>query len=388
MLTFREVARQRSFSRAAETLSLTQSAVSQQIAALEQQLGVSLMQRSRGGVRLTPAGERLLEHAVALADRVELAGVQLAELAAEEQRKLRIGAFPSALATLVPAAVARLASRMPQLDVRLREGRLAELPEGVRSGELHAAVCFQDASARRREHPGTRRHDLFDEPMVLALPPRHRLARRKSLSLDELGGEPWIAPSRDGLVARACREAGFEPRITIQTSDPLAIGAVVRAGLAVTLTPQLLAGQLPGVRILAVNGAPPRRAVYALLPDRGARALDNQLLAELAHNPMGAPSGPPQHPRHDEPDCDVTGGAACCPLTHRRRAVGTPTARRRDAQRPARGGPFRQALRARSGYQSWTISSPLPSGSRSANIGGTPSQRRSSPTATPAAANR
>jgi DNA-binding transcriptional LysR family regulator len=293
MLTFREVARQRSFSRAAEALSLTQSAVSQQIAALEHQLGVSLMQRGRGGVRLTPAGERLLEHAAALADRVELAGVQLAELAAEEQRKLRIGAFPSALATLVPAAVARLASRMPELDVRLREGRLAELPEGVRSGELHAAVCFQDASAPRREHQGTRRHDLFDEPMVLALPPHHRLARRKSLSLDELGGEPWTAPSRDGLVARACREAGFEPRITIQTSDPLAIGAVVRAGLAVTLTPQLLAGQLPGVRILAVNGAPPRRAVYALLPDRGARGLDDQLVAELARNPMtGTPSGP------------------------------------------------------------------------------------------------
>jgi DNA-binding transcriptional LysR family regulator len=284
MLTFREVARQQSFSRAAEALSLTQSAVSQQIAALEQQLGVSLMQRGRGGIRLMPAGERLLEHAAALADRVEIARVQLAELAAEEHQKLRIGAFPSALATLVPAAVARLASRIPHLDVRLREGRLAELPEGVRSGELHAAVCFQDATAPRREYEGTRRHDLFDEPMVLALPPRHRFARRKSLSLDKLGDESWTAPSRDGLVARACREARFEPRITIETSDPLAIGAVVRAGLAVTLTPQLLAGQLQGVRILAVNGAPPRRAVYALLPDRGARALDFQLLDELAHN--------------------------------------------------------------------------------------------------------
>ena len=162
MLTFREVARRQSFSRAAEELSLTQSAVSQQIAALEQQLGVSLMQRDRGGVRLTPAGERLLEHAAALADRVELAGIQLAELAAEEHQKLRVGAFPSALATLVPAAVARLASRMPQLDVRLREVRLAELPDGVRSGELHAAVCFQDAAAPRREHEGTRRHELFE----------------------------------------------------------------------------------------------------------------------------------------------------------------------------------------------------------------------------------
>ncbi len=292
MLTFREVARQQSFSRAAEALSLTQPAVSQQIAGLEQQLGMSLMHRDRGGVRLTPAGERLLEHAAALADRVELAGVQLAEFATEEHRKLRIGAFPSALATLVPAAVARLVSRMPHLDVGLREGPLVELAEGVRSGELHAAVCFQDATAPRREHEGTRRHELFDEPMMLALPPRHRLARRKSLSLDDLRDESWTAPSRDGLVARACRDAGFEPRITIETSDPLAIGAVVRAGLAVTLTPQLLAGQLQGVRILAVNHTPARRAVYALLPDHGARALDLQLLDELAYNAMRTPSAP------------------------------------------------------------------------------------------------
>src|SRR5436190_4325829 len=292
MLTFREVARQQSFSRAAEVLSLTQSAVSQQIAALEQQLGVSLMQLGRGGIRRPPAGERLLEHATALADRVELAGVQLAELAAEEHRRLRLGAFPSALATLVPVALGRLASRMSDLDVRLREGRLAELAEGVRSGELHAAVCFQDAAAPRREHEGTRRHELFDEPMVLALPPHHRLAHRKSLRLDDLAGEPWTAPSRDGLVVRACREAGFEPHITIETSDPLAIAAVVRAGLAVALMPQLLAGHLPGLRMLAVDGAPPRRSVYALLPDRGARALDYQLLAELAHHPTGAPSDP------------------------------------------------------------------------------------------------
>src|SRR5215211_3063777 len=92
LLTFREVARQRSFSRAAQELSLTQSAVSQQIAGLERQAGLRLMHRDRAGVRLTAAGEILLEHASALADRVDLAGAQLAEVALEEQRQLRIGA--------------------------------------------------------------------------------------------------------------------------------------------------------------------------------------------------------------------------------------------------------------------------------------------------------
>jgi len=117
--------------------------------------------------------------------------------------------------------------------------------------------------------------------MVLALPPRHRLARPRTLRLADLAGEPWVVPSRDGLVARACRAAGFEPHIAILTSDPLAIRAVVHAGLAVTMTSRLLAGQLHGVRIVGVDGTPPRRALYAVLPDSGARAIDLALVREL-----------------------------------------------------------------------------------------------------------
>jgi DNA-binding transcriptional LysR family regulator len=280
LLTFREAARQRSFSRAAEELSLTQSAVSQRIAALERQVGVQLMRRGRGGVQLTPAGEQLLEHASAVAERLELAGAQLGELADRSRRELRVGAFPSALATILPAAVARLVAREPELEVRLREDRLDELATGVRTGDLHAAVCFQDAAAPRREHAGTRRHELVEEPMVLALPPRHRLARRRAVRLADLAGDAWAAPSRDGIIARACRAAGFEPRMTIMTSDPLAIRAVVHAGLAVTMAPQLTA-HLPGVRIAAIDGSPPRRSLYALLPETGAREVDHSLLEEL-----------------------------------------------------------------------------------------------------------
>jgi DNA-binding transcriptional LysR family regulator len=281
MLTFREVARQRSFSRAAEELSLTQSAVSQQVAALERQIGLKLMERGRGGVALTPAGERLLEHASVLAERVELAGRQLEELASGQQRELRVGAFPSALATIVPAAVTRLVARGTVVDIRLREGRLDDLVASVRTGELHAALAFQDAAAPRREHDGTRRHDLAVEPMVVALPPAHGLARRRSLPLSDLAREAWTAPSRDGIVARACRDAGFEPRITILTSDPLAIRAVVGAGLAVTLTSSLLAGQMAGVRIVPIAGTTPRRILYTLLPATGARPLDLALVREL-----------------------------------------------------------------------------------------------------------
>ena len=281
MLTFREVARLRSFSRAAEELSLTQSAVSQQVAALERQAGLRLMQRGRAGVQLTPAGETLLEHASALADRLELAGRQLEDDASLQRRVLRVGAFPSALATIVPIAIARLAAGDADVDVQLSEGRLEDLAVGVRRGDLHVALCFQDAAERRREHEGTRRYELIDEPMVLALPARHRLSRRGAVRVADLADDAWVAPSRDGLVANACRAAGFEPRITILTSDPLAIRAVVRAGLAVTMTSRLLAGQLHGLRIAPIDGAAPRRTLYALLPAAGARALDLTLLHEI-----------------------------------------------------------------------------------------------------------
>src|SRR4029453_900112 len=102
LLTFREVARQGSFSRAGEALALTQPAVSQQVAALERQLGLRLLERGAGGPAPPEAGALLLAHAAAVADRLAQADAQVAELAADERETLRIGAFPSALATVVP----------------------------------------------------------------------------------------------------------------------------------------------------------------------------------------------------------------------------------------------------------------------------------------------
>lgn len=281
LLTFREVARQRSFSRAAETLSLTQSAVSQQVAALERQLGTRLLDRRPGGLRLTSPGEQLLEHASAIADRLTLADAQIAEEVAAERRELRVGAFPSALATIVPAAVSALLATVPDLQVSVTEGRTDALARGVRDGSLHLAVAFQDAHAARHEHPGTRRHDLFTEPMVAALPPHHRLCR-DPIALSDLAHDPWTAPSRDGLIARACARAGFTPRIAYLSSDPLSIRAIIAAGLAVTLTPRLLATHLHGVHITTVHDQPAQRDVYALLPDTGARTTHEQLIAALA----------------------------------------------------------------------------------------------------------
>jgi len=273
LLTFRAVARAGSFSAAARELALTQPAVSQQVAALEREIGARLIHRGPGGLTLTDAGAIALEHADALADRIALADTQLAELA-DDAGPVRVGAFPSALATIVPAAIARLGGRR----VEAVEGTMEELAAGVGDGRVHVALVFQDAAAPRREHPGLRRHDLLDEPFVAVVGPNHRLAKRRTIRLQELADESWTAPSRTGILHSACVAAGFEPDLHFITRDVLAIGALIAADLAVTLSPRLVADWRPGVHVLELRDEPPRRSLYALTPRTGTTAGARELL--------------------------------------------------------------------------------------------------------------
>jgi DNA-binding transcriptional LysR family regulator len=282
LLTFREVARQGSFSRAAAALALSQPAVSQQVGALERELGATLLVRGRSGTVATPAGELLLAHADALAERLDLADAQMDELAAAERATLRIGSFPSALATIVPAAVAGLRARDPRLEVAIEEGTVDDLEAAVATGGLHVAVCWQDAGARRRERDGLARTDLAEEQMVAVLAHTHRLAGQRNVALRDLAEETWMAPESEGLLVDACRAAGFEPRVAILTRDPLAARAVAAAGLAVSLTPSLLAGlDLPGIVTRPLRGGGPRRALYAAAPAQGAHPLVGPFVEEL-----------------------------------------------------------------------------------------------------------
>ena len=281
VLTFRAVAHQRSFTRAARELALSQPSVSHQVAALEHEIGARLLDRRPGGLELTPAGTLLLEHADAIAVRFDLATLQLAEIADDERTLLRIGAFPTALAGLVPSAVARLRARHPGARVTVDEGAADELPARVRSGELHVAVGSQDAALPRRDYEGIERRDLLREPFLVALAPEHELARQDAVRLSDLADEDWTAAYTDGLIVRACRAAGFEPRLVSLTRDQLAIRALITRGLAVTLAPRLLAEAFPGTAPRPIAGEGPERDVYALLPPGGRHPLAQPMLAAL-----------------------------------------------------------------------------------------------------------
>jgi DNA-binding transcriptional LysR family regulator len=275
LMTFRAVAHARSFSRAAEQMSLTQPSVSHQIALLETEIGVRLLDRGRGGLRLTEAGAVLLEHADQVAWRLELAETQLASLAGQRREHIRLGAFPTALASFVPSAVARLRLAHDDLRVRLGEVTPSNLEARLLGGDFDVAISYQDATTERRELRGAERIDLMPDTFLIGLPPEHRLAGPTApISLKELAEDDWILASTEGFLVQACREVGFEPRVVAITSEPLATRGLILRGIGVGWVPSLLVGDYAGVAIRPVREPVRRRDIYALLPpgDRHPRA--------------------------------------------------------------------------------------------------------------------
>jgi DNA-binding transcriptional LysR family regulator len=275
LMTFRAVAHARSFSRAAEQMSLTQPSVSHQIALLETEIGVRLLDRGRGGLRLTEAGAVLLEHADHVAWRLKLADAQLAALAGQRREHIRLGAFPTALASFVPSAVARLRLAHDDLRVRLGEVTPSNLEARLLGGDFDVAISYQDATTERREIRGAERIDLMPDTFLIGLPPEHRLAGPTApISLKELAEDDWILASTEGFLVQACREAGFDPRVVAITSEPLATRGLILRGIGVGWVPSLLVGDYAGVAIRPVKERIRRRDIYALLPpgDRHPRA--------------------------------------------------------------------------------------------------------------------
>jgi molybdate transport repressor ModE-like protein len=281
VLTFRAVAHHRSFSRAARALALSQPSVSNQVAALEREVGSRLLERRPGGLRLTREGEVLLEHADAIAERFELAEAQLASAAEIRRTRLRIGALPSALAGFVPEAIARLRRSHPDTIVTFDEGTSAELAARVASGELDLAIAYRDSTWPRPDPPGVQRHHLLHERFMVALPPQHRLAGADEVNLADLRDDDWTAALTDGVIVRACRAAGFEPNLVSITHDQLAIRGLIIRGLAVTLVAELLADPFKDLALAPIAGMTVERDVYALLPPGRRHDLVEPTLAAL-----------------------------------------------------------------------------------------------------------
>ncbi|HEX4564484.1 MAG TPA: LysR family transcriptional regulator [Solirubrobacteraceae bacterium] len=267
----REVAYGGSVSAAAHALSYTQSAVSQQIAALEAEAGTPLLERHPRGVTLTAAGQTLVGHAEGILARVDAAESALAEIAGLRAGKLRLASFPTAGATLVPRAIAAFRESYPDVEITLTEGEPEDIAPRVRRGELDLALLyeFDEPSALAQARTLT----LLEDPMYLALSSDHPLAGKEGLRLADLAGESWVQTSDASPcarhVVRLCHAAGFEPRVSFHSDDYQTIQGLVAAGVGVALIPELaLSASRDDIAIRALAPAPPVRRVIAALPAR------------------------------------------------------------------------------------------------------------------------
>jgi DNA-binding transcriptional LysR family regulator len=235
----REVAAHGSFSAAADALSFTQPAVSRQIATLEAEAGAPLVERGARGIRLTAAGELLVEHAEVILDRLAAAEHELEAMAGLNGGRLRVGAFPSANVTLIPLALAEFDAEYPEVCLSLMEESSPNLATLLNAGELDVAVV-SDVAGDLGEDIDL--EPLMEDPLYVALARTHPLADRPDLTMADLSGEVWIAEG-DSPLTTALREAagraGFEPRIAFQSTQWLGKQGLVAAGLGITLIPSV-----------------------------------------------------------------------------------------------------------------------------------------------------
>ncbi len=283
----REVAARGSFSAAAESLAYTQSAVSQQIAALEREAGAVLVERLARGVRLTEAGTALVAHADVILARLDDAEAELDAIAGARGGRLRMVSFPSAGATIAPRAIGRFRSEHPGVEVTLEPREPLEALDCLRAGECDIAVTLE-ATFDPIEEKGFSVRCLLDDPLYVCLPVGHPAARRKArVKLSDLADESWILGTTgtcpDGaILLRACQAAGFEPRVAFHSDDYTAIQGFVAAGVGVCFIPDLaLYTVRDDVVIRQLEGRAPVRRILAATLEGGYVSPAAQAMLEI-----------------------------------------------------------------------------------------------------------
>jgi DNA-binding transcriptional LysR family regulator len=269
-----EVVTRGSFSAAADSLHLSQSAVSQQIAVLEREVGVPLLERTSQGPKLTAAGDALMEHGDAVLCRLEEAERELAQIAGLQGGRLRLASFSTASATLMTRALALFRQRFPKVELEFTEADPEDTFPGLKRGDFDLAIVFDYPAFPLDFSRDVEAELIYEESMRVALPPGHPLAGAKSVRIEDLAEEDWLCGSEPDScrfqVINLCREAGFEPRISFQSEDYGVIKGFVAGGLGVAVLPELAGGD-PGIELRAVRGQKPVRRVYAVTRESEAR---------------------------------------------------------------------------------------------------------------------
>ena len=256
----------------ADALQYTPSAVSQQLAVLEREAGVVLLQRNGRGVRLTDAALMLVGHADALLERAALAESDLAAAAGTVTGRARVAAFQSVTLRLAAPAIEVLARDAPRLRCELLESEPEPALPMLAIGDVDLVLADEWQHQPRRMPAGLVRHDLLRDPVYVLLPEDHPVARRhrRAVPLAELAGEAWTtghpAMGWDEMTLRTCQAfGGFEPDVRHRANDATITLALIAHGLSVALLPDLaLPRDPPGVALREIADGPVDRAIFAV----------------------------------------------------------------------------------------------------------------------------
>ncbi len=264
------IADEGSFTGAAVALGFSQPAVSQMVRRLEQRTGTVLVERFGRNVRLTQAGEVLARHAIGVLSALDAAEEEVAAIAGLRAGRVRLMAFPSSSASLVPRALALVKERFPDISVRFSEGEPPESLAALRSGECDIAVAFAYEGTdigRGEDLDYFVTHHLLDDEVRLVVPLGHPLADRQEVDLADFSDEEWIAgcPRCRGHLLALTRQAGFSPAVSFETEDYIAVLGLVSSGLGVALVPDLIlaAAHATDVATLSLRPAS-RRQIHAV----------------------------------------------------------------------------------------------------------------------------
>jgi DNA-binding transcriptional LysR family regulator len=255
----------------ADALQFTPSAVSQQLAVLEREAGLPLLERAGRGVRLTDAALVLVRHAEALLERAELAQAELAATTGRVAGRGRIASFQSVAFHLAVPAMRALAREAPDLRCELVEAEPEESLPALALGDIDLVLADEWPHRPHARPAGVVRHDLHLDPVRLILSESHPAARRhgRAVPLPDLEGEIW-STGHPGtpwaeMTDKTCRQLGrFDPDVRYRTNDAVVSLALVGEGLAVTLLPEFVGAEAqPGVTVRAIAEETPHRTIFA-----------------------------------------------------------------------------------------------------------------------------
>ncbi|GAB3878840.1 LysR family transcriptional regulator [Terrabacter terrigena] len=275
---------------AADAMTYTPSAVSQQLRRLELEVGMPLLQRHARGMVPTEAGHVLAVHARKLFRQMAAAENDLRDIAGLRRGSLELGTFPTVGSSFLPLAVKRFRQLYPSIQLNIRSAREAELIEMLEEGLVGLSMLW-DYEWGRIQADQLSLTTLFIDPTVLVVATDHPLARRRQVAMDALADERWIIRSDDHpvveVLSRSALAAGFEPQIAFQANDYQEAQAMVSVGLGIALAPRTaVVNKHPNVRIVSLGDtAPHRRVLVAHRLDRVRAATEmafQQVLSEIA----------------------------------------------------------------------------------------------------------